>query len=147
MLNSGSLCLFQTIQSPLIVKRPSTPQCKVSRKSPELSGEPSRGQRERNPLTKSIQKMLVKLSQPQIPRYPHQPASPLPCSLSKDPKKEANLDPHRPAGGPSANTLVFTHPGLHFPLPCPFHFFHWEPQCLGRECGCSGWTHPLELAS
>lgn len=136
MLNSGSLCLSETIQNPLIAKRPSTFQCKGSHKSPELNSEPSRGKREQNPETKSFQKIFIKLNQSQVPKCPHQPTSPLPCPLSKDTKKEVNLDPHPIAGGPSANMPVFAHPGLRFLPRCPSHFSGpalWNPRAWGRN--------------
>lgn len=134
MLNLGSLCSFQTIQNPLMAKRPSTCQRKASHEPSEWNSEPSRGEGAQGRVkckehseggckTKPISRSQA------FPPAHLTPPRPLCQVYRKDPEKEANLDPPPPDGSPSANTQY-----LHILLPCPLRFSHpalWNPSVWG----------------
>lgn len=145
MLNLGTLCSFQTIQNPLIAKRPLICQCKVCYESSELNSEPSvlgEGAQEGSNI-KSIQKMFVKLNQFQIPRDSHHPVPSARFTAMTQRKKPTLTHIYQMAA------LLQTHQYLHICYPAqsvsPAQFFGIP--ALGKECRCSGWTHSLELTN
>lgn len=133
MLNLGSLCSFQTIQNPLMAKRPSTCQCKVSYESSELSSEPSRGEGAQGGSNmKSIQKMLVKLNQFHIPRHSHHHVPSARFTAMTQRKKPTLTHIHQMAA------LRQTHQYLHICYPALFvpPTLLFGIPALGEECSC-----------